>query len=136
VLYIIKLDEINIEEKMSYTIQYDMKNKYVNVSIEGEFNLEQAREFAEKIVQEIKRHDCNKILNDVRNIDLRLSTLDIYSLPKIAIEAGLDRFCRRALIASSEFNDIAFFETVSQNQAHNVKIFRSREDALEWLLSD
>lgn len=72
---------------------------------------------------------------------MKLSTIEIYDLPTYISEAGLDRLCKRALIVSQDFEDYKFFENVSSNHGHLVKvfsdsdefsIFRNTEEAEEW----
>ncbi len=120
---------------MSYTIRYDPENDCIMASMEGDMDLNKLREFAKILTQEMEKNNCYKIFNDVRKINVKLSTTEIYNLPKIIMEWGLKPFCKRALVVANDFNDIAFFETVSVNQLQNVKIFRDSDDAIKWLKS-
>lgn len=121
---------------MPFSVRYDSNNKCLMASMEGEIDIKTIQEFAKEVVQKAKKHNCKKMLNDVRNINIKLSTVDIYSLPKYAYESGVDMVYKRALVASNDFDDVAFFETVSVNKAQNVRVFRNPEDALEWLQDD
>ena len=38
-------------------------------------------------------------------------------------EAGVSRFCKRALLVSRDFNDYMFFKTVSRNHGHLLEVF-------------
>ncbi len=120
---------------MSYTIRYDPENDCIMASMEGDMDLNKLKEFAKIAIQEIEKNNCNKVFNDVRDIHLQLSLTDIYDLPNMILAAGLKRSCKRALVVANDFNDIAFFETVSLNQAQYVKIFRDPDDAIRWLKS-
>ncbi len=120
---------------MSYSMKYNSENNCIMASMEGRIDQNTVKEFALNIVEATKKHNCRKILNDIRKVNLNLSTIEIYELPKKIKEAGLEQFTKRALVVGNNFEDVAFFETVSFNQAQNVKIFRDPEAALEWLKS-
>ena len=77
---------------------------------------------------------------------IKLSTVDLYDLPawieEACEEAGVNRFCKRALLVSRDFNDYEFYETVSRNHGHLLKVFADSEKtgifhdiakAHEWL---
>jgi hypothetical protein len=127
---------------MSFNIYYDSERDCVCASIEGDFDMEQAKELAQEAVKQINAHNCGRLINDLRKANLKLSTIEIYDLPTYLLEAGLDRLCKRALIVSKDFDDYKFFENVSSNQGHLVEVFADSnessgsqivEKAQEWL---
>jgi hypothetical protein len=70
-----------------------------------------------EIIKQLSAHNCLRLLNDMRQASLRLSTVDLYELPAWIEEAGVNRACKRALVVARDFNDYKFYETVSRNQA-------------------
>jgi hypothetical protein len=112
---------------------YDQENECIMASMEGDVDMNLLREFVKSMTQELENNNCNKMLNDVRKINLKLSTLEIYNLPKFIMEAGIKQTCKRALVVNNDFDDVSFFETVSLNQAQYVKIFQDPDEALSWL---
>lgn len=118
---------------MTYTIQYDPENNCIMASMKGDVSLKKFKEFVNILKQKIEKYNCNKIFNDVRKINSKLSTFEIYYLPKEIKKAGINEFCKRALVVANDLKDIEFFETVCVNNGQCVKIFRDPDDAIEWL---
>ncbi|MHC4728406.1 MAG: hypothetical protein ACYS17_14390 [Planctomycetota bacterium] len=127
---------------MSFNVYYDSERDCVFVSIEGDFDIEQAKQLAQVAVKQINTHNCKRLINDLRRANLKFSTIEIYELPTYLLNAGLDQLCKRALIVSKDFDDFRFFENVSFNNGHLVKVFvdsdessnfESAEKAKEWL---
>ncbi len=131
---------------MAYTVTYDPDEDCVHASIEGEVGLALAQRYAQEIIKQLRAHHCPRVLNDMRKASIKLSTVDIYDLPawieEACEEAGVNYFCKRALLVSRNFNDYKFFETVSRNHGHLLEvfadsektgIFRDMAKAYEWL---
>ena len=62
--------------------------------------------------------------------------LDLYQLPDLYERAGLDRKTRLALLPPTrpELRELAmFYETVCVNRGWLVRLFTTREQAIEWL---
>ena len=127
---------------MSYNVYYDSERDCVFASMEGDIDINEVKEFAQEVVKQTTAHDCRRLLNDLRKANFKLSTIEIYDLPTYISDAGLNRLCKRALIVSQNFEDYKFFENVSSNHGHLLKIFtdsdefsifRKVEKAEEWL---
>lgn len=64
------------------------------------------------------------------------SIVDLYELIGRMDSAGIDRRMKEAIVMPPvvpEGIDPSFFEDAARNRGFNVRIFRSREDALAWL---
>jgi hypothetical protein len=127
---------------MTYRVIYNPDKDCVQARIEGEVDLPMAQRYAKAILRQLSAHDCLRVLNDMREASIKLSTVDIYDLPAWIEEIGLNRSCKRALLVSRDFNDYKFFETVSRNHGHLLEvftdsnrsgIFRDIAKAREWL---
>jgi hypothetical protein len=131
---------------MAYKVTYNPNEECVHASIEGDVDLALAQRYAKEIIKQLRGHNNCRLLNDMRQASLKLSTADIYDLPawieEACEEAGLDHFCKRALLVSRDFNDYKFYETVSHNHGHLLEVFADSEKtgifrdiakAYEWL---
>jgi hypothetical protein len=131
---------------MAYEVTYNPDEDCVYARIEGEVDLAMARWYAQEIIKHLSAHHCLRLLNDMRTASLEMSTVDIYDLPawieERLEEAGVSRHCKRALLVAIDFNDYAFYETVSRNHGHLLEvfadskitgIFRDIAMAREWL---
>lgn len=112
---------------MAYQVTYNAEEDCVHASIEGHVDLAMAQRYAREIIKQLRDHHCLRVLNDMRKASMKLSTIDIYDLPawieERLEEAGVSRFCKRALLVSRDFNDYLFFETVSRNHGQLLEVF-------------
>jgi hypothetical protein len=131
---------------MGCKVIYRPDEDYVHAMMKGEVDLAMVHRYTGEIIEQLNAHHCRRLLNDLRKASPKLSTLDIYELPawieEEAERAGIDRYCKRALLVSRDFEDYRFFETVSRNHGHLVEvfadsnitgIFRAIAAAREWL---
>ncbi|MHC4624374.1 MAG: hypothetical protein ACYS4W_10795 [Planctomycetota bacterium] len=94
------------------------------------------KEYAKEIIGTASKHNCKRFLNDMREAQLDLSTIEIYEIPGFLDAAGLDRTSKRALVVSRQPEDYRFFENVSINRGYNVKVFEDMDEAMNWLRAD
>ena len=125
---------------MPYTIEYDPEAGLVASRVQGVVDLEEIKVFARAAAKVLKENNCRLLLNDFREVTLALSTMDIHGLPQLfetlLSAEGIERYSvKRALVTTADQSDYTFFETVSVNRAHNVKLFHDIEEARAWLLS-
>jgi len=120
---------------MSYEINYNKEQNYIAVTIEGEFSLSTLKELSARVAGFIEQYDCKRILNDMRQASLTSNSFNIYKMPRIVSQAGIEPRCRRALVVSKMTPDFHFLETVFINQGHIVKMFTEIDAALRWLLT-
>jgi len=121
---------------MPYTVDYNKSSECIYVSVDGNMDLSLFGGMAVEVGKCIKEHECGKILNDLRRAVLPESVGDIYYMPKKALDAGVCRSIKRALVVSGAFDDYKFLETVFVNQGNVVRLFNSIEDAEQWLFGD
>ncbi len=131
---------------MAYRVTYNRDEDCVHASIEGAVDLALVQQYAQEIIKPLRAHHCLRLLNDMRQASIKLSTMDLYDLPvwieERLEEAGVSRSCKRALLVSRDFRDYEFYETVSRNHGHLLEvfadsrttgIFRDIAKADEWL---
>jgi hypothetical protein len=104
------------------------------------YGLVTASELTEATSQRIslqKETSITKILNDVSDIKLEASVIDILNFPdKQYPEENVDRKTRMALIlpkCNKARNMAEFFMTASLNRGWTVGPFEERQSALDWL---
>jgi hypothetical protein len=131
---------------MACKVSYNAEEDCVHASIEGEVDRALAQRYAREIIQQLRAHNCLRLLNDMRQASIKLSTIDIYDLPawleERLEEAGVSRYVRRALLVARDFNDYEFFETVTRNHGQLLEVFADSKitgifhdisEADEWL---
>ena len=131
---------------MTYQVIHNADEDCVQAGIEGVVDLAAAHWYAREIIKQLSAHHCLRLLNDMRQASIRLSTGDLYDLPawieEALEEASVDRAVKRALVVARDFSEYKFFETVSRNHGHLLEvfadskttgIFRDITKAQEWL---
>ena len=129
---------------MEYSVIYDSTSQFIHIRLCGELTSMTVAARVAAILAEatllVKQHNCYNVLVDLResvpNPDV--STLDIFALPKkteeILSASGLEvRYFKRALLVTQKFGNVFFFETISLNRGHSVKLFCDLEEAKQWL---
>ena len=81
----------------------------------------------------LKKHDCRRMLNDMREVEQHLSVVDIYNIPKMSGEFGFPPQTKRAIVFKKDAKDYHFYENVAVNRGHLVKIFKEIDEAIAWL---
>ena len=82
---------------------------------------------------------CFLILGDYREATLKLSTFEIYEVPKIFMNTVTpidisEREVKRALVVTEITEDFRFLETVSANRGQPARLFTDVDEARTWLL--
>ena len=65
---------------------------------------------------------------------MKLSTTDIWNVPRIMEKAVMPPATRRALVTTEDNKDASFAEAVSHNVGQTVNIFTDIEKAEAWLM--
>jgi hypothetical protein len=123
---------------MSHTIIYNSEERIIEIKVQGDFSLSEAKEMFTEAVQVVKAQNCFLVLNDMREATMKLSMVEIYKLPKtLAVKVdslGLSvHKLKRALVVKKDLKDYIFFEDVASNRAQSVKYFFDIDEARKWL---
>ncbi len=118
---------------MPYEIKYDADLECMMCRVFGELQASELPGFAADVIALLDKHNCVRVLNDLRKVDLRLSTMAIYNIPELVAGAGLQPNVKRAIVFRKDAEDYEFFETVSINQGQFVRVFTDFDKALTWL---
>ena len=118
---------------MNFEITYSEKYNCLMGKFTGELTLENIKEYVKEITNMVIKHDCKRLINDLREATIKLSIADFFNAPRIASDEIFDRSWKRAIIVKEKTDKLSFFETTSLNQGFHVKVFLNIEDALKWL---
>jgi hypothetical protein len=124
---------------MAHTIIYNPEAHMIETKCEGTLDLEEATEIMSKIAHVAKENNCVFCLSDYRDAELKLTTSEIYNLPKllsdiVALHSFSAKNFKRALVIRNNSRDFYFFETVTVNQMQNARLFHDAGEAKRWLL--
>jgi hypothetical protein len=121
---------------MTWNVEYRDDDRVVCMKATGSMNLEQIKEFSSKAIGLAKKRGTNKYWVNFKEMTPDLTTFEIYSLPRLLIDLGTERDSLIGMVFSEDSikkDDFLFFETVSQNQGLNVRLFTEPGKATEWL---
>ncbi len=126
---------------MAHTVIYNPDTAILEITYQGAVTLAEVKEIYKESAQAVKEHHCHLIFSDYREAVMKLSTVEIYDLPKILADTLRDVevavvSLKRALVVAKDLRDYHFYETVTHNQGQNTRIFQDVAEAKEWLTSD
>ena len=121
---------------MPHEIKYDADTECLMCRMFGEFHTSELPKFASEVVALLNKHSCARILSDLREADLCLSTLDLYAIPGLVTKAGVKQNVKRAIVFSKDVKDYRLLETVSHNRGQFVRVFTDFDEARTWIKGD
>ena len=118
-----------------YTVIYDAKPDFLFVSISGAESFEEAARFWKNLALKVHEEKISKVMV-LDQVSGRLSTLEVHQIGELI--SKLFRGVRIAFVDPKEetYSDNEFGETVIQNRAGRVFLFRSISEAELWLTND
>jgi hypothetical protein len=123
---------------MAYSVEYDPTEEIIVAKITGKTNLADLREVLLIIIQLVKQRKCFRVLTDLREAKVNASVVEMYNLPgeitNLIKENNLNfHAIKRAFVAPKDKGHLDFYETVSRNRSHNVRLFYDLEEAKIWI---
>jgi len=118
---------------MPFTINYDPQDRCVLGKITGPIEPNIVREFTGQVAELVTKTGCDRVLNDLREAEVQLTTTQILAIPESLTAVGMPSWVKRAIVFQGEPDDYAFFETVSLNRGQIVRVFTDYAAAREWL---
>ncbi len=123
---------------MSHTITYNSDLHILEIIYQGNIVFNEIKETQSEAAPIAKEKNCFLFLSDFRQATIKLSTMDLYELPKLMSNTfALSEIpvykLKRAIIVAKDLDDYNFFETVTANRGQNAKIFQNAAEAKEWL---
>jgi hypothetical protein len=96
------------------------------------------KDAATKALSMVPQGVPGRFLVDLSEVeDLKLTTLEIHSLPKRWVSLQADTRNKSAVLtpeAEPVMSAARFYETTCRNHGWNVRAFTQRQDAIDWLL--
>ena len=125
---------------MPHTIIYNSEMHIIESKFQKDLTFSEVKEFISEGARIAKENDCALFLTDYREVNLKLSTLEIYEVPKLMQDTfastGFNaRRLKRAIVVAKNLKDFLFHETVTVNRGQNAKVFYDIDEAKKWLLS-
>ena len=123
---------------MSHTVIYNSAEHLIEIKVQGDFFLSEAKEMTTNVAQIAKAQNCLLVLNDMREATVKLDMLEIYQLPKIisdiyaSFEISVHKV-KRAQVVANDLKDYSFYENVSVNRSQQVRYFLDINEAKKWL---
>lgn len=120
---------------MPWSAEYSPDDLIV-ITHSGIMTRQDYRTEATEVLQLARDRDIRRFLVDNTTLEPTLGAADIYDFPRIYDELAADRAARIAVISSPQDavrRNLQFYETVCVNRGYNVRLFDTREQALDWL---
>ena len=126
---------------MPYTVTYNPETHYIYYRFLGKLNMKEVRELSAAAARLANEQNCHLVLADLREAAVGLTMAEVFEIPGLLKEVltpyGLliQKF-KRAVVVKKRILILEFFETVSVNRGHNVKIFVDEDLAVNWLTGE
>ena len=126
---------------MPWTVEYDSELGIVDGRYVGRVTDDDFKEATAKAIGLARANNTNRFLIDDSEWEGGASVLGLLELPEIHEELEADRASRAALVLpppsrAAEVRDAQFYETACRNRGWYVRVFPTREEAIEWLANE
>ncbi|NUM48976.1 MAG: hypothetical protein HUU38_30095 [Anaerolineales bacterium] len=126
---------------MPYALNFTKNNHYLHIGFTGDFRPGDVKTLWAEIRAYLNLHPQKRILVEEHpGATGRLDTLEVYETAAFLANTKLTYNVRIALLYQASvqketFKQAQFGETVAINRGLNLKVFHTREDAEQWLLT-
>lgn len=120
---------------MEYVISLSENNRYIIVKVTGDIDGKTAMQYTEESHIMAKGNGIDKFLVDLTDAKNSLHMIENYEFAydKVPLSPVINKLAKVALLVSEKDHSHDFIETVSINAGLRVRLFRSREAALDYL---
>ena len=125
-----------MEQRVPYTIDYDLEADIIQVTVSDELDLPLLQNMAKSVAILMHETGCKRVLNDLRNATAAQLAIEIFNMPTTASDSGIDAQSQRALVVGDKASEFYFLETMFINRGHFIKTFADMRAATEWLIGD
>lgn len=125
---------------MPYSLSFIENNDYLHVSFDGNFLPGDVKPMWREILDYLHTHPHKYILVEEQpGATGQLNTLEVYKTAEFLSQSRLTRGVRVALlyqtgVTQNTLQQAIFGETVAVNRGLNLRVFRIKEDAEQWLV--
>lgn len=125
---------INWERNLTdYEIYTEAEHPYVTIVVNSDITRELALAFVKAGTEEAIRQELSGILVDLSCVNSVESVLGNYELAQQMDGEGIPRHIRIAGVTAPGDTSHDFMEITTFNRGFNVRLFRSMEEATQWL---
>jgi hypothetical protein len=122
------MDNFNQEYRLIENVMHiRLSGKFPHVIMNSSGNVFQL------LIDECTNKKCNKVLIDICDLEINLSTLELLRAGKDA--ASLNKLGLQLALVARKETISTFFDDVAFNRGGRVRVFTDKEGALEWLNS-
>ena len=118
---------------MSFTVEFDAATGGICVRISGQLDRTSIHPIVEAVARLMREHACRAVINDLRDTDLRLGTVDLFEISRLVERSGFAANVPRATIVKNTHELAGFYETVNANLGHRVRVFTDMDEARAWI---
>ncbi|MEM7549342.1 MAG: hypothetical protein AAF363_06705 [Bacteroidota bacterium] len=120
---------------LPYTLSFEDRKDYLYVYVEGEEDLETAREMATRTAREASKLELNRILV-VENTSNSIEGFDMFEFAESLHQYGFPNNTKIAFfdLRTDQDEDNKFLETVAMNRGFQWKTCYSEKEGMKWLL--
>ena len=119
---------------MKWEITYNENDSILSVKAEGTVDVESEEKLRNEVFESMQKNHCKLLLLNLNNVEIGLSTFEIYDIPRKYMEQAVSRNTKMAILyPESQARDFDFYETVSRNAGYEVMLFQESEAAMKWL---
>jgi len=117
-------------------MEYDEKEHFLYLKYQGELIFSQELLKEKSMLQALDRYKCLKVLLDIRELNVTISTLDRYAVGEyFANLTHSPAKIKTAILAQDGLID-GFVEIVAKNRGALFEVFTNKQAAIDWLLKN
>jgi len=123
---------------MPWRVEPDLELGIVRVTYSGRVTAEEFKAGTLETITRMAEHRINLLLIDDSELEIAVSTNEIFQMPDFYERVHAHRSNRWALIHPPDpaaLKHFKFYENVCRNRGWLVKIFSDHQAALDWLLT-
>ena len=123
---------------MTHKINFNAEVGIIQIRPEEVITFNEVKKIISEATVLAKEHQCYLWLIDYSHVRPHFSTIEIYELPKLFVEAAkllnIHIFqIKRAIVTLEAHADYEFAKTVSANRGQSLELFYDLEEAINWL---
>jgi hypothetical protein len=120
---------------MRWQISYNATESILQIKTDGPLELQTLGQYFTSVGEAMARFGCKHALVDHRKSNLSLNPVEIYNIPRLLSEHGIQGH-KAAILFNRLGEDERFAEIVCKNRGVRIKLFTDPLAAIAWLNAD
>lgn len=126
---------------MAHKTIFNTDTEIIETKLDGHITFDEVKDVISESVMLAKGNKCYLWLTDYCEATPRLSTMEIYDLHKLFIDAASSlnisvTQIKRAIVMSNHQSEYLFAQTIASNRGQTLKLFDDIEEARNWLTTN